>query len=386
MGARRHAITAEGLRKRYGGTEALKGIDLAVPAGTVHGLLGPNGAGKTTVVRILTTLVRPDGGRAEVAGHDVVRDAARARTRFGLVGQHAAVDEVLSGAQNLVMFGRLYHLGARAARRRADELLERFGLADAAGRPAGTYSGGMRRRLDLAASMILSPPVLFLDEPTTGLDPRSRAEVWDAVRALAADGTTVLLTTQYLEEADRLAAGVSVVDHGRVVARGTPDELKSGVGGDRLDLVLRDPAGLAEAARIVARLTGAEPDVDAAALRVGAPVAGRAAALTGAVRALDEAGVAVADIGVRRPTLDEVFLRLTARPPSASGEGGGGDPGDGDRDDPPERPERPDPSDPSALPDSDGRTNGTGVIDATRPGSQDVPSGEGRQTDGRVRA
>ncbi|MBT2211575.1 MULTISPECIES: ATP-binding cassette domain-containing protein [Actinomadura] len=311
MTAPQFAVVAEGLRKRYGGTEALAGLDLAVPAGTVHGLLGPNGAGKTTAVRVLTTLTRPDGGTATVAGHDVVRGAARVRTRVGLVGQHAAVDEVLSGRQNLVMFGRLYHLGSRTARRRADELLERFRLTEAAGRPAGQYSGGMRRRLDLAASMILAPPVLFLDEPTTGLDPRSRTEVWDEVRALVEGGTTVLLTTQYLEEADRLADGISVIDHGRVIAEGAPDRLKARLGGDRVEVVLDDPSALADAAAILARAVGAEAEVDAAALRVGAPAAGRAAALTEAVRALDAAGVRVADIGLRRPTLDEVFLHLT---------------------------------------------------------------------------
>ncbi|MEW2353950.1 ATP-binding cassette domain-containing protein [Spirillospora sp. NPDC029432] len=305
------AIAAEGLRKSYGGTAALDGLDLEVPAGTVHGLLGPNGSGKTTTVRVLTTLARPDGGRARVAGHDVVREAARVRSRIGLVGQHAAVDEVLGGRQNLVMFGRLYHLGAREARRRADELLERFRLGDAADRPAGTYSGGMRRRLDLAASMILAPPVLFLDEPTTGLDPRSRAEVWDAVRALAGGGTTVLLTTQYLDEADRLATAISVIGRGRVIAEGTPERLKSELGGDRVDVVVRDAADLPRAAEIVARVAGTEADTDPDALRAGARVADRAGALTAAVRELDAAGVAVADIGLRRPTLDEVFLHLT---------------------------------------------------------------------------
>ncbi|MFC4051705.1 ATP-binding cassette domain-containing protein [Actinomadura syzygii] len=307
----RLAVLAEGLRKRYGGTAALDGLDLRVPAGTVHGLLGPNGAGKTTAVRVLATLTAPDAGTARVAGHDVVRDAARVRRRIGLVGQHAAVDEVLGGRQNLVMFGRLYHLGATEARRRADELLDRFRLADAADRPAGTYSGGMRRRLDLAASMILAPPVLFLDEPTTGLDPRGRSEVWDAIRALVDGGTTVLLTTQYLEEADRLAAGISVIDHGRVIAGGTPEELKSRLGGDRIEVVLDDPGRLTAAAEIVGRVASGEVDVDAEALRVGAAVTGRAAALTEAVRALDDAGVRVADIGLRRPTLDEVFLHLT---------------------------------------------------------------------------
>ncbi|WP_243717724.1 ATP-binding cassette domain-containing protein [Actinomadura sp. KC345] len=305
------AVAAEGLRKSYGDTEALAGLDLRVPAGTVHGLLGPNGAGKTTAVRILTTLTRPDGGSARVAGHDVVREATEVRTGIGLVGQHAAVDEVLGGRQNLVMFGRLYHLGAKAARRRADELLERFRLTGAAGRPAGEYSGGMRRRLDLAASMILAPPVLFLDEPTTGLDPRGRNEVWDAVRTLVDGGTTVLLTTQYLEEADRLATGISVIDHGRVIAEGAPDALKARLGGDRIEVVLDDPASLTAAAGIVGRVASGEVDVDADALRVGAPVTGRAATLTEAVRALDEAAIAVADIGLRRPTLDEVFLHLT---------------------------------------------------------------------------
>ncbi|MEU8344537.1 ATP-binding cassette domain-containing protein [Spirillospora sp. NPDC048832] len=307
----RLAVAAEGLRKRYGDREALAGLDLRVPAGTVHGLLGPNGAGKTTAVRVLTTLARPDGGTARVAGHDVVRDAGRVRRGIGLVGQHAAVDEILGGRENLVMFGRLYHLGARRARQRADELLERFGLTEAAGRPAGQYSGGMRRRLDLAASMILAPPVLFLDEPTTGLDPRGRNEVWEAVRALVDGGTTVLLTTQYLEEADRLADGVSVIDRGRVIAEGTPDELKKRLGGDRIEVVLDDPAALGAAAGIIGRIADGEVDVDAEALRIGAPVSGRAAALTEAVRALDGAGVAAADIGLRRPTLDEVFLHLT---------------------------------------------------------------------------
>ncbi|CNF97492.1 daunorubicin resistance ABC transporter ATPase subunit [Mycobacterium tuberculosis] len=305
------AVVAERLRKRYGDTEALAGLDLRVPAGTVHGLLGPNGAGKTTAVRVLTTLAVPDGGTARVAGHDVVREAGRVRRGIGLVGQHAAVDEILGGRQNLVMFGRLHHLGAREAKRRADELLERFGLTDAAGRAAGEYSGGMRRRLDLAAAMILAPPVLFLDEPTTGLDPRARNEVWHAVRGLVDGGTTVLLTTQYLEEADRLATGISVIDRGRVIAEGAPDELKRRLGGDRIEVVVDDPAALAGAARIIGAVAAGEVAVDAEALRIGAPVSDRVAALTEAVRALDEAGLKVADIGLRRPTLDEVFLHLT---------------------------------------------------------------------------
>ncbi|GAA3819259.1 daunorubicin resistance protein DrrA family ABC transporter ATP-binding protein [Sphaerisporangium flaviroseum] len=311
MGSTEHAIVAEGLRKRYGDTEALAGFDLAVPEGTVCGLLGPNGAGKTTAVRIMTTLLRPDGGRAEVAGFDVVRRAAQARHRIGLVGQHAALDEVLSGRQNLVMFGRLYHLGAARARRRADELLDRFGLADTGSKPVKRFSGGMRRRLDLAASLILAPPVLFLDEPTTGLDPRGRTEVWEAVGSLVAGGTTVLLTTQYLEEADQLAAKICVVDHGRVIAEGSPDQLKSSIGADRIDVVLSRPERLPAAAAIVARVTGAEAEPDVDTRRVSAPVRDRVAALTEVVRALDDAGIAAEDITLRRPTLDEVFLHLT---------------------------------------------------------------------------
>jgi ABC-2 type transport system ATP-binding protein len=307
------AVAAEGLRKRYGTTTALDGFDLTVREGTVCGLLGPNGAGKTTAVRILATLLRPDGGRAEVAGFDVARQAAQVRHRIGLVGQHTAVDEVLSGRQNLVMFGRLYHLGAAAARRRADQLLERFGLSEAAGKPAGQYSGGMRRRLDLAVGLILAPRVLFLDEPTTGLDPRGRNEVWEAVRALVAGGTTVLLTTQYLDEADQLAGQVSVIDHGRVIADGSPEQLKSRIGGDRIDVVVRDAGELAAAAAAVGRAAGAEAEVDRDTRRVSAQVRDRAAALTEVVRALDDAGVAAEDIALRRPTLDEVFLRLTGR-------------------------------------------------------------------------
>src|SRR3954452_11913981 len=241
-------ITAEGLTRRFGSTTALDGFDLDVPAGTVQGLLGPNGAGKTTAVRILTTLLRPDSGRARVAGHDVVREADRVRARIGLVGQQPAVDEQLSGRQNLEMFGRLHHLGATHARRRATELLDRFDLTEAADRPAGRYSGGMRRRLALATGLLTDPAVLFLDEPTTGLDPRARAQVWRPTRALAAGGTTVLLTTQYLEEADQLADALAVIDHGRVVAAGTADELKGRLGADHLDVVVRDPDRLDEGA------------------------------------------------------------------------------------------------------------------------------------------
>jgi len=307
------AVVAEGLRKRYGETRALDGFDVTVPAGTVCGLLGPNGAGKTTAIRILATLLRPGGGRAEVAGFDVVRQAAQVRHHIGLLGQHAAVDEVLSGRQNLLLFGRLYHLDPRAARRRADELLDQFALAGAAGKPARQYSGGMRRRLDLAISLILAPSVLFLDEPTTGLDPRGRNEVWQAIRELVAGGTTVLLTTQYLDEADQLADRISVIDHGRAIAEGTPDQLKSEIGGDRIDVVLRSADELPAAAATVGRVTGADPEVDQHTRRVSAPVRDRVAALTEVVRALDDSGITAEDIALRRPTLDEVFLHLTGR-------------------------------------------------------------------------
>jgi ABC-2 type transport system ATP-binding protein len=308
---REFAVRAEGLRKRYGETVALDGFDLTVPAGSVYGLLGPNGAGKTTAVRILATLLRPDAGRAEVAGFDVVGRAGEVRRRIGLVGQQAAVDEILSGRQNLEMFGRLHHLGAAAAGRRADELLDRFGLAGTGAKPVKQYSGGMRRRLDLAAGLIASPPVLFLDEPTTGLDPRGRTEVWESVRALVAGGTTVLLTTQYLEEADQLADRVAVIDAGRVVADDTPDRLKSTLGADRLEVVLHRVDDLPAAAEIVARVTGTAVEVDADRRLVAAPARERLAALTDTVTALREADIAVEDLAVRRPTLDEVFLHLT---------------------------------------------------------------------------
>ncbi len=304
-------IITEGLRKRYGDKAALDGVDLTVEAGTVCGLLGPNGAGKTTAVRILTTLLRADGGRASVAGFDVAREPDRVRASIGLVGQHAAVDEALSARQNLELFARLYHLSRAAARSRASELLDRFALADTGSKAVARFSGGMRRRLDLAASLILAPRVLFLDEPTTGLDPRGRNEVWAAVRALVAEGTTVLLTTQYLDEADQLADRISVLDEGRVIAAGTPAALKADLGGDRLDVVVHDAADLAPAAAALARVSGADAETDPDARRVSAPVRDRVAALTDAAHALRESGVAVEDIALRRPTLDEVFLHLT---------------------------------------------------------------------------
>ncbi|MFF0555443.1 ATP-binding cassette domain-containing protein [Streptomyces sp. NPDC004266] len=311
------AVLVEGARKRYGRKDALDGLDLAVGRGTVHGLLGPNGAGKTTTVRILATLLRHDEGLVRVAGHDVRTGAREVRRRIGLLGQHAALDEELGGRQNLEMFGRLHHLGARRAGTRADELLERFGLADTGRKPVRQYSGGMRRRLDLAASLITDPQVLFLDEPTTGLDPRGRREVWEAVRSLVGGGTTVLLTTQYLEEADRLADRISVVDRGRVVAEGTPDRLKARVGADRLDVVVRDAARLDEAAGLLP-VERAEVVVDADRRRLSAPVADRTAALAETVRALGAAGIEAEDIALRRPTLDEVFLHLTGREKEAA--------------------------------------------------------------------
>ncbi|MFH8619882.1 ATP-binding cassette domain-containing protein [Streptomyces sp. NPDC017979] len=302
-------ITVEGVRKRYGDKQALDGLDLAVARGTVHAVLGPNGAGKTTAVRIMGTLLRHDAGIVRVAGHDVRREVDAVRRKIGLLGQYAALDEELGGRQNLEMFGRLHHLGARRAGARADELLARFGLADTGSRPVKKYSGGMRRRLDLAASLITDPDVLFLDEPTTGLDPRGRAEVWEAVRSLVGGGTTVLLTTQYLEEADQLADRISVVDAGRVIAEGTADELKAELGGDRIDVVLRDAADLTALAALLP--FGADLTLDEDRRLLSAPVHDRMAALTDVVRALQGASLDAEDVTVRRPTLDEVFLHLT---------------------------------------------------------------------------
>jgi ABC-2 type transport system ATP-binding protein len=307
-------ITAQGLVKTYGKTKALDGFGLEVEAGRVCGLLGPNGAGKTTAVRILATLLRPDGGQARVAGADVIRQPGEVRRRIGLSGQSPAVDEIISGRQNLVLFGRLNRLGKADARRRAEDLLERMDLVDAADKAVKHYSGGMRRRLDLAATLILSPAVLFLDEPTTGLDPRNRNEVWCAIRELVAGGTTVLLSTQYLDEADRLADQIVVIDGGRGIAEGTPEQLKAEIGGDRLDVVLARPDDLAAAAPLVAKVAGldnGEPETDADTGRISVPVADRVTVLTEALQELRSAGIEVADVGLRRPTLDDVFLRLT---------------------------------------------------------------------------
>lgn len=307
----RPVIRAEGLVKNYREVTALDGLDLEVAEGKVLGLLGPNGAGKTTAVRILTTLLVPDGGRAEVAGVELTADPDGVRSRIGLSGQYAAVDEHLTGFENLEMIGRLYRLGRTRSRERARELLDRFDLSEAGDRPVKTYSGGMRRRLDLAGALVAKPAVLFLDEPTTGLDPRSRASMWEIIRELVESGTTLLLTTQYLEEADRLADDIVVIDHGRVIARGDARKLKREVGGDHIGVTLADADDLAAATAILARVCGSDPMTDHSDLTVTVPTTEGVAGLASVANALADAAIAVEDLSLRQPTLDEVFLTLT---------------------------------------------------------------------------
>ena len=317
------AVRARGLVKTYGRpstrgrgggvTTALDGVDLDVPEGTVLGLLGPNGAGKTTTVRILTTLLVPDAGEAQVAGVDVLRDPQEVRRRIGVSGQYAAVDEYLTGFENLRMVGELYHQGSRRASARARELLELFSLSEAADRPVKGYSGGMRRRLDLAGALVNDPPVLFLDEPTTGLDPRSRADMWELLQGMVRGGTTVVLTTQYLEEADLLADDIIVIDHGRAIARGTSDQLKAQVGGERVELVVDDAAHLDEVRSLLGRVAVGEVEVEPHTRRLTAPVEGGAAVLVRLLAQLEERGVHLSDAGTRRPTMDDVFLTLTGK-------------------------------------------------------------------------
>ncbi|WEH39960.1 ATP-binding cassette domain-containing protein [Streptomyces sp. AM 2-1-1] len=317
------AIHAEGLVKTFGDVRALDGVDLDVPEGTVLGLLGPNGAGKTTAVRVLTTLLRPDSGRAVVAGIDVLAKPNEVRRSIGLSGQFAAVDEYLTGRENLQMVARLYQMRARDAKRRATELLERFHLADAADRPAKTYSGGMRRRLDLAAALVVQPPVMFMDEPTTGLDPRNRQQLWEVIEELVGGGTTLLLTTQYLEEADHLAHDICVIDHGKVIARGTSDQLKARTGGERVEVVVHRPDEIEPAREVLTRFGKGEVTVARHTRKLTVPVTGGAKLLAEVIRDLDGRGVEIDDIGLRRPTLDDVFISLTGHVAESAAEGNG---------------------------------------------------------------
>ncbi|MFI7384443.1 ATP-binding cassette domain-containing protein [Streptomyces sp. NPDC049813] len=317
------AIYAEGLVKTFGDVRALDGVDLDVPEGTVLGLLGPNGAGKTTAVRCLTTLLTPDSGKAVVAGIDVLKHPNEVRRSIGLSGQFAAVDEYLTGRENLQMVGQLYQMKAKEAKARAVELLERFNLADAADRPSKTYSGGMRRRLDLAAALVVSPPVMFMDEPTTGLDPRNRQQLWEVIQELVAGGTTLLLTTQYLEEADHLAHDICVVDHGRVIARGTSDQLKAQTGGERVELVVHEREHLEGARQVLAGFGKGETAVEEHTRKLTVPVTGGAKLLAEVIRELDARGIELDDIGLRRPTLDDVFISLTGHLAEAAPDGAG---------------------------------------------------------------
>ncbi|MFF2521820.1 ATP-binding cassette domain-containing protein [Streptomyces liangshanensis] len=334
------AIYAEGLVKTFGDVRALDGVDLDVPEGTVLGLLGPNGAGKTTAVRVLTTLLQPDSGRAEVAGIDVVKHPNEVRRSIGLSGQFAAVDEYLTGRENLRMVGQLYQMRSKAAKARADELLERFNLTEAADRTTKTYSGGMRRRLDLAAALVVSPPVMFMDEPTTGLDPRNRQQLWGIIQELVAGGTTLLLTTQYLEEADHLAHDICVIDHGQVIARGTADQLKAQTGGERVEVVVHEQAQIAPTRTVLAGFGKGGEELVAVAehtRKLTVPVTGGAKLLAEVIRELDSRGVEIDDIGLRRPTLDDVFISLTGHAAEGAraeaGDGGGKGAGKGGRED-----------------------------------------------------
>ncbi|MFG2650195.1 ATP-binding cassette domain-containing protein [Streptomyces sp. NPDC048436] len=331
------AIYAEGLVKTFGDVRALDGVDLDVPEGTVLGLLGPNGAGKTTAVRCLTTLLTPDRGKAFVAGIDVQKHPNEVRRSIGLSGQFAAVDEYLTGRENLQMVGQLYQMRAKEAKVRAAELLDRFNLADAADRPSKTYSGGMRRRLDLAAALVVSPPVMFMDEPTTGLDPRNRQQLWEVIQELVAGGTTLLLTTQYLEEADHLAHDICVVDHGRVIARGTSDQLKARTGGERVEVVVHEREDITTAAEVLRGLGKGEVAVENHTRKLTVPVSGGAKLLAEVIRDLDTRGVEIDDIGLRRPTLDDVFISLTGHVAEVEETNGQADgPADGQKDSKPE--------------------------------------------------
>lgn len=373
------AIEAHALTKSFGDVRALAGIDLAARSGSVLGVLGPNGAGKTTAVRILSTLIRPDSGTARVAGVEVTRDPTLVRQRIGVAGQYAAVDEYLSGRENLEMIGRLYHLGAAAARSRARELLAQFRLDDAADRPAKTYSGGMRRRLDLAGALVARPPVIFLDEPTTGLDPRSRGDMWQVISGLVSAGTTILLTTQYLEEADLLADEIVVIDHGRIIAQGTADDLKAQVGGERLEVTVVDASRLAEAADILRDLGSGEVEVVEHTRSMTAPINRGTDALVGAVSRFGAADIVLQDVGIRRPTLDDAFLTLTGHRTEPEVEGRQGD----QAADSPGR--RPDAGPASRGSSSTGQDHGTGESStsaATRHDMAGDPTGADRTTGG----